>query len=126
MNFTTLKSLSTAIGGILILAGQTIEPELGIWVVSLGGSLLGVTMGEDFTIFRVILNIILAIFMGIFGSQIAFVVYPTLPRLADCFILSLFGVPITYYIIRNLKVTSFAEVLLDVIDRIVPWKGNKK
>ncbi len=126
VNFTFIKNISVTLGGALLFAGQVIEPQIAIWVVSLGASLLWVTLGDDASVLKIVVNIFLALFWGIFGSQIAFAIFPIMPRLAECFFLSLFGVPASYYFIRNLKDTNFFDLVTTILDKIIPWRGFKK
>lgn len=126
VNFTFIKNISVTLGSMLLFAGQSIEPQIGIWVVSLGAGLLWITLGDDASVLHIFFNIILSLFWGIFGSQIAYAAFPMVPRLADCFFLSLFGVPASHYVIRNLKETNFFDIIIAVLDKIIPWKSFEK
>jgi hypothetical protein len=125
-SFFGFKYLISLIGGTLIMIGSAIEPSVGIWVVSLGGSLLTVSLGYDQSIFHIIVNIFIGLFFGIFGSQIIHAWEPILPQIAASFFISMFGVNITQYTIRNLKTSSFTEIVVSIMDRIIPWKGRNK
>jgi len=120
-----IKYLASVVGGALIMLGSAIEPSIGIWVVSLGGSLLTVSLGQDQSIFHIFINVMIGLFFGIFGSQIIHTWEPPLPQIAASFFLSMFGVNITQYMIRNLRTNTFSEIVATVIDRIVPWKKEK-
>jgi hypothetical protein len=129
MNFAIdvnyIKVITAAIGGYLLALGQSIEPQVAIWVISLGGSLLWITLGEDSSIKKIFFNIVISLMFGIFGSQISFVLWPLLPRLPVCFFLSMFGVPISLYIIRNLKEANITDLISSVLEKLIPWKGKK-
>jgi uncharacterized membrane protein YjjP (DUF1212 family) len=68
----------------------------------------------------------IGLFFGIFGSQIIHTWEPLMPQIAASFFLSMFGVNITQYMIRNLRTNTFSEIVATIIDRIIPWKKEKE
>lgn len=125
-HFFGIKYCLTVIGGFLVMLGSTVEPSVGIWVISLGGALLTIALGEDQNLIKIISNIIIGLFWGIFGSQVIHAWEPTIPQIADAFFMALFGVNATKYIIRNLQTNSFEDMVIAVVSRIIPWKGREK
>jgi len=121
-----IKYFVSIVGGALVMLGSGIEPSVGIWVVSLGGSLLTVSLGQDQSIFNIFINVMIGLFFGIFGSQIIHTWEPLMPQIAASFFLSMFGVNITQYMIRNLRTNTFSEIVATIIDRIIPWKKEKE
>ena len=49
-----------------------------------------------------------------------------MPQIAIAFFVSMFGVNTTSYVTRNLQESSFTEVILAIVDRIIPWKKREK
>lgn len=121
----TLKTACTFLGGFLLMVGSTIEPSVGVWIVSLGGSLLYLSLSDDRSLFLIFVYLVIGLFFGIFGSQLFHAMEPLFPQIALSFLFSIFGVNITYYVIRNLKTTTFVEIIVVVLDKIIPWKGKK-
>jgi hypothetical protein len=119
-----VKSTCSVVGGFLLMVGSSIEPSIGIWVISLGGSLLTVALGEDQSIKKIVLNLCVGLFWGIFGSQIIHVWEPLIPQIAASFFISMFGVHATQYLIRNFKTGNFSDIVVAIFDRIIPWKKN--
>ena len=64
------KFLFGVLSGFLVMIGSTIEPSVGIWVISLGGSLLTVALGKDQGLGQICLHMVIGLFFGIFGSQV--------------------------------------------------------
>lgn len=127
MDFVNLfgaKSICSVVGGFLLMVGSSIEPSIGIWIISLGGSLLTVALGEDQSIKKIASNLCVGLFWGIFGSQIIHVWEPLIPQIAASFFISMFGVHATQYLIRNFKTESFSDIIVAIFDRIIPWKKN--
>jgi hypothetical protein len=125
-NFFGIKWVLTFIGGGVLMIGSSLEPAIGIWVVSLGGSLLTVSLGEDQSLKRIIIHLIIGLFWGIFGSQIIHAWEPVLPQIAASFFISMFGVHATQYVIRNFSTGSFSDIIVAIFDRIIPWKKNSE
>lgn len=123
-NFFGLKYILGLFAGFLLMLGSMIEPNIGIWVISLGGSLLTVALGKDQTLKQIFLYLIIGLFWGIFGSQILHAWWPIIPQNADAFFLSLFGVNATQYVTRNLESTTFVEIIGTIVSNLLPWKKN--
>jgi len=124
-NFFGLKYVLNGIGGLLLIVGSTIEPSIGVWVISLGGSLLTVALGKDRNSSEIIVNIVVGLFWGIFGSQVVHAYEPLIPQIAASFFLSMFGLHTTFYLFRNLKTSTFTEIVVAIVSRIVPWSKKE-
>ncbi len=124
-SFLGMKSFFTMIGGFLLMIGSTLEPNVAIWIISLGGSLLYIAIGQDQSLKNIFFNLIIGLFFGIFGSQLMHIWEPLLPQIAVSFFLSMFGVSTTQYILRNLKTTSFVDIISAIISKIIPWSSEK-
>ena len=116
-----LKYILTVFGGFLVMVGTSIEPQLGIWLVSIGGSLLTISLGADKTFFQIIRNIILGLCWGVFGSQLVHGFEAGIPQIAAAFFLAFFGVSLTGYFTRNLKTGSFQDIFVVILNKLVPW-----
>lgn len=121
-NFFGLKYILGIFSGFLLMIGAAIEPSIGVWVISFGGSLLTVALGKDQSMKQIVLYIVIGLCWGIFGSQITHAWWSIIPQQADAFFIALFGVNATQYVFRNLETTSFLDVVVTVLDRVIPWK----
>ena len=124
--FFGLKYVLTVFGGFFVMVGTAIEPQLGIWLVSIGGSLLTIAVGGDRTFFQIVWNLMVGLCWGVFGSQLFHGIELTTPQIADAFFLSFFGVSLTGYFTRNLKTGNFQDILSLVMNKFMPWKVEEK
>jgi hypothetical protein len=125
-----IKAFLTMIGGFLLMVGGSIEPSIGVWVVSVGGSLLTSSLGKDRSFTQIVLHIIIGLCWGIFGSQIAHGIFPSIPQVASSFFMSLFGVEATWYFFRSFKEGSISKMIVEIASNIgssiaSPWKGKE-
>jgi hypothetical protein len=120
------KYLAGVVGGFLLMIGAAIEPSVGVWVISLGGSLLTVALGKDQSLKEIAIHMLIGLFFGIFGSQIIHAWWPVIPQIAGSFFISMFGVNTAQYVFRNLDTTSFTDVVATVLEKLIPWKSSKK
>lgn len=132
MEFTAgvLKFFLNFLGGFLLMIGSAIEPSIGVWVISIGGSLLTSSLGrEDKTMRMVFIHVIIGIFWGIFASQIIHSMYINIPQVAIAFFAAMFGVEATWYFIRNFRQGSMTTFLIEVftsfLSNIIPWMKKK-
>jgi hypothetical protein len=104
----------------------SIEPSVGVWIVSISGSLLTISFGKDYSVGVVIVHILIGLGWGIFGSQLVHAEYISLPQLPTSFFAAMFGVELTWFFIRNLQITSFSSIIESTIDTIMSKFGKKK
>lgn len=116
--FLIFKNILIAFGGFLLIVGGSFEPSIGIWITSLGGSLIMVALGKDQGFRDILLHIVVGLFCGIFGSQIIHSWYSTIPQIAISFFASVFGVNMIGFVTRNLLTSTFG----DLLEKIMPWK----
>ena len=113
-------------GGVLVMLGANIEPSAGIWIVSMGGTLLSVAFGKDRSLHAIILYLFMGLGWGIFGSQILVSEFPEIPQKAVAFFAGMFGAEATSYVIISLREGSFTELLSKAIGNFKPFgKGSK-
>lgn len=121
-NYFGLKYFLVSIGGFLLMIGASIEPSVGVWVVSVGGSLVTSALGKDRSFKEIMMHIIIGLCFGIFGSQIVHGVFSVLPQIASSFFLSLFGVEVMTYVLKSFEQGSITDFLIKLVVSIVPWK----
>jgi hypothetical protein len=110
-SFLSIKGLLGSIGGFMLITGSQIEPSVGVWVISLGGALLHSTFGKDYRMITVFSHIVIGLFCGIFGSQIVHAVSPIINQIAAAFFMSLIGVEMVLFAVRNFQVSTFTGVI---------------
>jgi hypothetical protein len=122
--FITAKSIVSFIGGLFIIVGVNVEPSVGVWVISLGGTLLTVSLGSDKTVKGILLYMVMGLFWGVFGSQ---VIHATtqVPQVAGAFFAAMFGAEMTWFLIRSMREGSVGEFLIDLIAKLNPFSGIK-
>ena len=114
------------IGGLLLLIGNHVEPLIGVWIISLGGTLLTASLGEDKTFKGILFYLIVGLGWGIFGSQIIHALWEVLPQEAVCFFTSMFGGEMTWYILRSMKQGSIGDFFIELIAKLIPFAGITK
>ena len=130
MLMSSLKFIWSFLGGCFIIIGSTIEPSVGVWVVSIGGTLLTISLGEDKTFMGIFLYLIIGVCWGIFGSQVIHAT-TSIPQIAGAFFSSMFGSETTWWLIRSMREGTAGDFMIDLItklnpfDRIIPL-GRKK
>jgi len=125
MSYTSLgstvdsaKSFIGLVGSFLFMVGASIEPSIGIWIISISGSLLTSTLGKDRSIGSIFFHILIGLGWGIFGSQIIHSQFSSIPQIAACFFAAMFGVEATWFVIRNLKESTFSDLISSIISGI--------
>jgi hypothetical protein len=113
------------VGGFLLMIGSSVEPSVGVWVVSIGGSLLTAALGKDKALYEIFLHIIIGLFWGIFGSQIIHSMFISVPQIAASFFAAMFGVEATWFFIRNFREGSLSSIIVEVLTNLVPWLKKK-
>ena len=118
----TFKFIWSFLGGCLIIIGSTIEPSVGVWVVSVGGTLLTISLGDDKTFKGIFLYLVIGVCFGVFGSQ---VIHATtnIPQIAASFFCSMFGSETTWWLIRSMKEGTAGDFLIDLITKLNPFNG---
>ncbi len=107
------------------MVGGSIEPSVGIWVVSLGGSLLYLALGPDKGFIEVLFYLIFGVCWGISGSQVIHSI-SAIPQLAAAFFSSMFGSEATWYILRSFRNGDAGSFLLALADKVNPFGGIKE
>lgn len=123
--FLYIKLISGVLGSFLLLVGGSIEPQVGVWVVSVGGSLLAIALGPDKNFWQVCLYLICGLFWGIFGSQVIHAISP-IPQPAAAFFSSIFGSEATFYVMRSLRQGDMSNFFLALVEKINPFSGMKE
>jgi hypothetical protein len=124
-NFFGLKFIFSFFGGALLIIGNHVEPSIGVWIISLGGTLLTASLGVDRTFKGILFYIIVGLGWGIFGSQIIHTLW-SLPQEAVCFFTSMFGGEMTWYILKSMKTGSFGEFFIELVSKLSPFNILKK
>ena len=119
--FYGLKIFVIFLGSSLVMIGSGIEPSLGIWIISLGGTLLTAALGKDKTFTGILFYLPTGIGWGIFGSQVIHSV-SLVPQTASAFFMAMFGGEATFYIIKSFRESTFFEFMLEVINALTPFK----
>ena len=119
-NWFGFKFIWIALGWTFIVIGSTVEPSVGVWVVSIGGTLLTISLGEDKTLKGMFLYLIIGICWGVFGSQVIHAM-TAIPQVAAAFFAAMFGSEMTWFIIRSMKSGSVGGFLLEIIARVNPF-----
>jgi hypothetical protein len=111
-------------GSFLLWVGASIEPSIGVWVISIGGTLLAAALGRDKTFVGILFYIPIAMGWGIFGSQILHSMWPV-PQIAAAFFTAMFGGEATWYIVRSCREGSFSDLIISVVSALTPFKSKK-
>jgi len=122
--FLYLKAYSGILGGFLLMVGGSIEPSVGIWVVSAGGSLLYLALGPDKRFSGAIFYLFFGICWGVFGSQVIHAI-SAIPQLAAAFFASMFGSEATWYIMRSFRRGDASSFLLTMVEKVNPFSSVK-
>ena len=116
-----IKYLFGMLGSILIYLGSTIEPQVGIWVIAMGGTFLTASFGRDRTLHGIILYICLGLGCGIFGSQLINSLFPSIPQKAIAFFAAMFGGDFTWRAISGIREVSFTLLVETIIKNFKPF-----
>jgi hypothetical protein len=122
--FFGLKYIIGLIGGLLVMLGASIEPQGGIWIVAIGGTLLTASFGKDRSLHAIIIYVFLGLGWGIFGSQILVSIFPSMPQKAFAFFTGMFGAEATLYVINSFREGSFAQFISTIIVNFKPFNFN--
>lgn len=120
MNFIGFKYLAI-FGAFLLMVGSSIEPSVGVWVVSIGGTLLAVALGRDKSILNILFYIPIGMGWGVFGSEVLHTMWPV-PQIAAAFFASMFGAEATFWAIRSFREGSMGEFMIRVLETFSPFK----
>lgn len=121
-----LKYILGIIGSFLVMLGYSIEPSSGIWIISMGGTLLTASFGKDRSLHAIILYIFIGLGWGIFGSQLFISIFPILPQKATAFFAAMFGAESTSYVILALREGSITEIIIKFIENFRPINFGKE
>ena len=113
--------VAAAISGLFAFMATNIEPQAGVWLAALGGSLVSMMTGQDRGLLRMIAHVVSGMAVGLAISQLT-VEFISLKSGYTRVWIAFFAALFSEKIIVLLDEAMTARGIAAMFDRLLPWR----